>query len=1364
MNLKTARLPKGLRGIVDALEQSNVTLALKRSGDFLERYPSSLIGRALRALVLESSGSQRDALMLCSDVRRAKPVDPQVLSAVQQVYIRCQLPGEASAVYEEATTEDPNNESLLVSLFLALVFEGNTFHRQQKVALKLYKGWKRTEYMHWSAMAIMLQAAKAGPHRSLDLSEALLQRSPPSGRKRLPAEEFTADSRLDQFSLLLFHLAALRQQGKYQQALDLLDTYGSEAPLEEDALQLRLTLHAEAGHALQAVEAARTKFLSCVEDWASAKEYITAAFMADGCLCLQSQAQEAEPRMSPGLGAGSAALDFAGRVGGAVATSAGEELAEMQGDGTTEEIVEAGQCVKDAYVTIKRLQAKEQELQQNQDSIAECRKPHFYVRHSTTCSRNGKVRALYMAELEIRALCFASSELEALRQQEASAARRQQAQARAAVTWPLPELASDMNEFVELLILYFKRFGHLRCCIFDLKPYVSILRDDQVVKFMQGLADVEASPEEEFIRWSGEDPDDSGVHRLHQCMNVAKFRHSLHAFSGKEAANRLVQEAMDLSSTWLKLKAQTQASMTLSPSDSDLWSAAAPAASMPGTVVTRQPHHMMLRRAGVCHGLMEELYTDIDDMLCLAALHLIDLDRLFCEGKMSKDRGPDVDRNIARLTLKEIVIDETHALPCLRDRHHILDALTLLELGTKITPSSARMRLLLAVIYGALGAATTMKKWCEALTSSSPQGRPLAGFALDRLVAHGAWNEALDVCTRIHQAKRDFELATRMALVSACQETARSRNAGHGLQRTSEYTAALETACAKLHCGHSVIEEAAIRLLSAKTVDEVSEYLLTVSRPLELAAETSPPDGAQNAQDLATFRWIQQLPRCTPMQAVVLGSIGARHVLCPQARRTPAHLQWSSAFGQEPLVRGCSSSKAAAWPAAGKPCSEMPDIPGLEEVEERPAGVFETMMAQRRLSSFGVLQIRAQLLLIAHAILRERPSEAKLADLMRGLQVKLAKENVAMHCDPETSNLGCVPECDSPRSPYSPISPTGAASRTPSLMASHYRTLGSGILPDHEVEAPEDMTEEDPMRGLAPPWRAQPTSAEELFWRCTFLACDAAHRMMQALGKAEFPDRKHVDVKTDSKLLDQFLLPAMNSSTAWNSLRRLLQVLKPVIRSCIRTILTEPTPPAGVKEAAKNSLEAEAMRRGGPFTLGGFGLQLLTSFLQGPMLVIVPMIHFLVSQTGPASSNYAVSQAAQVVSHLGSSMLIQIRGFDRVRAPTDQEKEAVRQALADVSEDLQSELKELCAALMGAQWQGVDHCGRPEADAEPGSTVPTSVLERLGQQGIDLEKYRKIAMSSLESSHRKQLANMEKVVRGQISLLASIQVRSPAVT
>lgn len=291
-------------------------------------------------------------------------------------------------------------------------------------------------------------------------------------------------------------------------------------------------------------------------------------------------------------------------------------------------------------------------------------------------------------------------------------------------------------------------------------------------------------------------------------------------------------------------------------------------------------------------------------------------------------------------------------------------------------------------------------------------------------------------------------------------------------------------------------------------------------------------------------------------------------------------------------------------------------------------------------------------------------------------------------------------------------------------------------------------------------------SAEDIFWRCTFLTCDVAHRLIQAMGSHNVPSRS----KTNDPLLDELLAPQTSTLQSWTCIRRLLQVIKPLVRTCVRSILRDPAPECTAAvgtEVQPGSAEEEALKNGAPFCFGGNGLPLLTSFLEGPMLIIGPVIHLLASTVGPAGS--FVSNAHAVASsqslkgrraghskkHAAAVTDGALNGKYGDEAAVKEEAEAVRQALAELSEELQTVLKEIVTALLGAQWEGLDHSG----SKPPMVTASQSLYDSLKQKGIELEKYRQAAMASMESSHRKQLMSAEKMVRSQMDLLASIVVR-----
>ncbi|CAE8673091.1 unnamed protein product, partial [Polarella glacialis] len=594
-------LPHHIKAVQEALDQGNVKLSLRRSEQLVERYPQSNQGRALRALTLELSGSREEALLLLHEVQRERIVDPMVLGLLRDVYVRAGMLNEVSTSYEAAVEGDPESERNAVSLFLALAYQGQRLPRLQQVALNLHRRFGKQQFLLWAVAAIMLQVRKAGLHRSLDLAEALLMRCPPVSSRSRKEDPLPTKPR-DSFSILLIHIAMFRQQGKYRKALTLLEDNWNDAPLVQDAMQLQVTLLAEAGDLTAAAEAARTKFLHRMDQWSSVKEYITAVFRAEGFLepqtmqgrqkaehafalsnsmaaarqkvskagtldevvisarrggILTSQAtvsninneltfRGAQARQKE---AGVDLLDFAGRVGGAIAELACEAKAHARGRIHRHVTVGSAKVAARRHSQNRHLDAIVQEKAGDDDrraSFAESKESgseqgepkelsdEFWdagdQKQSADPDRSGHqvrdafmlfkrlqghpehkaCRSLYLAELEMRAVAFACSESEALVRSEAAAVSTS-ASLGANVTWPLPGLNADFADFVEILAAYFGRFGHVGGCYTDMKPYLSLLDESRADMLMQKLEQQQATE----------------CHALQRRLTLARLRHGL---------------------------------------------------------------------------------------------------------------------------------------------------------------------------------------------------------------------------------------------------------------------------------------------------------------------------------------------------------------------------------------------------------------------------------------------------------------------------------------------------------------------------------------------------------------------------------------------------------------------------------------------------------------------------------------------------------------------------------------------------------------------------------------------------------------------------------------------------------------------
>merc|ERR1712232_1549754 len=89
-------------------------------------------------------------------------------------------------------------------------------------------------------------------------------------------------------------------------------------------------------------------------------------------------------------------------------------------------------------------------------------------------------------------------------------------------------------------------------------------------------------------------------------------------------------------------------------------------------------------------------------------------------------------------------------------------------------------------------------------------------------------------------------------------------------------------------------------------------------------------------------------------------------------------------------------------------------------------------------------------------------------------------------------------------------------------------------------------------------------------------------------------------------------------TVAWEALRRSLTVLRLLVRECGRMVLSEPSPTNTAGPVARTTGDGtvgqDALISGAPFHLGGHGILALSSFLTGPLLMLVPSLTFVSSR------------------------------------------------------------------------------------------------------------------------------------------------------
>eukprot|EP00929_Paragymnodinium_shiwhaense_P091135 TRINITY_DN51178_c0_g1_i1.p1 TRINITY_DN51178_c0_g1~~TRINITY_DN51178_c0_g1_i1.p1 ORF type:complete len:1535 (-),score=316.55 TRINITY_DN51178_c0_g1_i1:180-4784(-) len=1210
------KMPRNVRGVAQALDQGNLKLALKRSEAVLERHGSHVYCKALRALALELSGSRQEALLCCREVQLARSSDPNILGYIRNVYQRAGMYERLTEVYEVALAEDPTCEELGVCLYLALASQLR-LQRQQQVALQLFRRHGGTQYLLWAVGAILAQVPTFGPHRSLDLADMLLQRCPVD-LVRAKREGAGSEKIRDSYLVLIAHLTTLRQQGKYSQALRLLEVHEEAISLPVDVARLRLQLFAESVQAHAAVEEARNKFLRAIDQWMVCRDYIALAFVAEGFLRVvegqgaevqddsphssgldEKSPRDSDPRavekvtaqqssaLAPisGVALSSAAkavagqqldlLDFAGRTGGAATglprrgLGAGGVAAEGAAAG-------GGGAGDDMFAAV--LATAPQARAELQRSGQEVRDAYSLLMHLQKTARDHGSRTPFLGELEMRALAFACSEAEYMTRASATGEPVDMKSWMGVVPKP------DQDDYRDLIVGYFTRYSHrgVACCT-DLKPYLCIMDDGRVKELLRkiriplgeeigaealsgrsagaGYAPTVASPIE-----SGQvvgtasgapgaasrqmtkvfDPSDWAANCSYgnQLLAIYRLERSLRALD----ALPLEQAASELSvmlQRWARLHALVAEDSASTPAD----------AAGKGDVGKRQSLRSGGPIAYSAQGVGEEMRpsVEVDDILVLVAAHLLDLDRRHCAQRSLMTSGGGRAK-----------------LPALRDRGYLLDLLTLLELGAQQAPRCTRIRLLLAVVYGAVGAAAPLKKWLDSIGLVRAQWEGLGHLALNAYFSLGWWEELPDVCNRFKQLHEEFDRTAQEELARVYEDGGPQGS----LHRSREYASMYESMRTSVMRGRSIVEHAITDIAKLSDCgDKLHDYLHQHVKKFQEVASRSCDAWTAETQAHGIFQGLHYLPRCSPLQALRLGLIGAPLVAPPSQGALEAPLHWMAVFRRKPAA-AIVSSAACTWPSVssgdsstGKPGTAAstygsPVSSGLPLPPPEPSGL-EELLLPRRDGRPGVLKLRAVMLLLMHCLLRPQPSEQTLAELLHELQVSLAAEGIVAHCDPGalfrtgaaatfvSTGAGSVPQ--TPRHVGEEAGSSGASalgksrknlrmrssnaaggSNSDSSRLQARKETGGGGTPspargqtpgastvarDQEdtLSGAQDTAPvgiEDPKAGLPPPWRPALVTADDLFWRCILLTGDVAHRTLQAALLLD-PTDPSVEKKTD---------------------------------------------------------------------------------------------------------------------------------------------------------------------------------------------------------------------------------------------------------
>ncbi|KAL1922256.1 uncharacterized protein VTP21DRAFT_9795 [Calcarisporiella thermophila] len=258
-----------LRPLYDAVDSGNNKLALQLCNKMLKKQPNALILKALKAVALERSNKEEEALALCDEVRKAEPADESVLQATTHVYASMGKHDEVIAMYEAAARQQPNNEEFCNMWFMAMVRK-NDFKGQQQAALKNHKNFKSNKYLFWAIMSLILQAKQvpAGqPNIFYPLAERMIAKAAQEKRIRT-AEE------------VQLYLNVLIAQNKHADALAVIENEFSEICKNDPEIQwMRLELLANCNKWPTVNSVVRTNLLKINPDeWQYFQFYLDSLF------------------------------------------------------------------------------------------------------------------------------------------------------------------------------------------------------------------------------------------------------------------------------------------------------------------------------------------------------------------------------------------------------------------------------------------------------------------------------------------------------------------------------------------------------------------------------------------------------------------------------------------------------------------------------------------------------------------------------------------------------------------------------------------------------------------------------------------------------------------------------------------------------------------------------------------------------------------------------------------------------------------------------------------------------------------------------------------------------------------------------
>ncbi|KAI8820831.1 N-acetyltransferase B complex non catalytic subunit-domain-containing protein [Fimicolochytrium jonesii] len=254
-----------LRPIYEALDSYSNKQAISLCNKHLKKQPNALILKALKAIALDRSGRDDEALELCDEVKKGDVSDEAILQAIVMVYRGHGRHADIIEVYKNAYAKAPKNEELANHWFMALV-RADDRSAMQQAAMKIQKQFKDNRYMFWTIMSLWLQAkpGSAGPDLSLTLTERMLAKA-------------AQEKRITDYEALQLYLEVLEKQGKHAEALQIAQgELGNLCKVDADRKRIIVRLAKAAKEWSTVRSVSKELLLANPDDWLSYCDYIAA--------------------------------------------------------------------------------------------------------------------------------------------------------------------------------------------------------------------------------------------------------------------------------------------------------------------------------------------------------------------------------------------------------------------------------------------------------------------------------------------------------------------------------------------------------------------------------------------------------------------------------------------------------------------------------------------------------------------------------------------------------------------------------------------------------------------------------------------------------------------------------------------------------------------------------------------------------------------------------------------------------------------------------------------------------------------------------------------------------------------------------